>query len=198
MTTAAKDLLQLGKLVASTHGWPAARAFKAYDLSDADRARMAGCAVDLLKVFPKAPGASAFLSAAFAVHLERHLSAPVHLVAGTLAVDGERVYEDDRSSLAANAFTAEDPRWQGHVWVMVGGYIADISIFRAAYSSDCPPALARHVHSVFGQDKGLYVDQWRRSRRLGLSYEPQYVLGQDEVTNLMGGAYRLIEQANSC
>ncbi|WP_159981459.1 MULTISPECIES: hypothetical protein [unclassified Novosphingobium] len=198
MTTAAKDLLQLGKLVASTHGWPAARAFKAYELNDADRARIAGCAVDLLKVFPKAPGTSAFLSAAFVVHLERHLSAPVHLVAGTLAVDGEPVYEDDRPSAAANAFKAEELQWQGHMWVMIGGYVADISIFRAAYSSDCPPALARHVHSVFGQDKGLYVDQWRRSRRQGLSYEPQYVLSQDEVTSLMGGAYRLIERAKRC
>jgi hypothetical protein len=45
---------------------------------------------------------------------------------------------------------------------------------------------------VFGQDKGLYVDLWRRTRQSGLGYEPQYVLSREEVTRLMGGAYRLI------
>lgn len=190
----AKDLVHLGKLVAARHGWAEARAFKAYEPDDADRARIAGCAVELLKAFPKAPGTSAFLSGAFAVQLDRHLSAPVHLVAGTLSVDGVAVYEDSRAVDGPAIFAAPEPQWGGHIWAMVGPYVADIAIFRAAYSSDCPPALARHVHSVFGQEKGLYVDHWRRARRVGLGYEPQYVLSRDEVTSLMGGAYRLMQQ----
>ncbi|KPH61814.1 hypothetical protein [Novosphingobium sp. ST904] len=191
---AAKDLMQLGTLVAARHGWPEAKAFKAYELADADRMKLAGTAVELLKVFPKTPGGNAaHLTAAFAVQLDRHLAAPVHVVAGTLAVDGKPVYGDRLPFDGPAVFGDDEPQWNGHLWVMVGPFIADIAIFRAANSSDCPPELARHVHSVFGQDKGLYVDHWRRSRQVGLSYEPQYVLSRDEVTQLMGGAYRLLQ-----
>jgi len=205
--TVTKDLTQLGKLVAARHGWAEAKAFKAYAMPNADKARLAASAVEILKVFRTAgaDGAeagegkpmAAWLSAALAVQLERHLSAPVHVVAGVLSVDGRPVYGAPVSSGGEPVdgpavFGAEELRWGGHVWVMVGPYVVDIGIFRAANSADCPAELARHVHSVFGQDKGLYVDQWRRTRRTGLGYEPQYVLSRDEVTQLMGGAYRMI------
>lgn len=200
--TVTKDLTQLGKLVAARHGWAEAKAFKAYAMPDADKARLAACAVEILKVFRNA-GAdvaeagegkpmAAWLSAALAVQLERHLSAPVHVVAGVLSVDGRPVYGIPEPVDGPAVFGAEELHWDGHVWVMVGPYVVDIGIFRAAYSADCQAELARHVHSVFGQDKGLYVDQWRRTRRTGLGYEPQYVLSRDEVTRLMGGAYRMI------
>ncbi len=136
--TPAKDLAQLGKLVAARHGWAQARTFKAYDLGEEDRARMAQCAVGLLKAFPKAPGTSALLSAGFAVQLERHLGAPVQLVAGTLTVDGVAVYADERGAETPGLFDGDAPQWRGHIWVMVGPWVADIAIFRAAYSSDCP------------------------------------------------------------
>jgi hypothetical protein len=195
--TVAKDLIQLGKLVAAQHGWAEAKAFKAYEMADADKARLAASAVEILKVFPKAESGenapmAAWLSAALAVQLERHLSAPVHVVAGVLSVDGVPVYGHRGAVDGAAVFGAEELHWSGHVWVMVGPYVVDIGLFRAAYSADCPAELARHVHSVFGQDKGLYVDLWRRTRQSGLGYEPQYVLCREEVTRLMGGAYRLI------
>jgi len=195
----AKDLIQLGTLVAAQHGWAAAKAFKAYEMPDVDKARLAACAVEILKVFPKAASedraASAWLSAALAVQLERHLSAPVQVVAGVLSVDGTPVHGRREPVDGPAVFGAEDLHWSGHVWVMVGPYVADIAIFREAGSANCPAELARHVHSVFGPDKGLYVDHWRRTRRSGLGYEPQYVLSSEEVTRLMGGAYRLISPA---
>lgn len=194
--TIARDLVQLGKLVAAQHGWAAAKAFKAYEMPGADKARLAACAVEILKVFPRAadrPSAvSGWLSAALAVQLERHLAAPVQVVAGVLAVDGQPVYGRREPVDGPAAFGGKDAGWDGHVWVMVGPYVVDLGMFRAAYSADCPPELARYVHSVFGQNQAVYVDHWRRTRQSGLSYEPQYVLSRDEVTLLMGGAYRLI------
>ncbi|WP_232492646.1 hypothetical protein [Novosphingobium kaempferiae] len=187
-----KDLAQLGQRIAATHGWPAAKAFKAYVWSDEDQALIAGCASDMLKVFPKEAGTEHLLSAALAVQLERRLQAPVHLVAGTLSLDGVPVRGNRQPFDGPAVFATEQPAWRGHIWVMVGPHIVDAAIFRLANSPDCPPALARHVHSVFGSDKGLYADQWRRSRRLGLEYEPQYVLSGDEVDRLMGAAYRLM------
>lgn len=197
--TIAKDLAQLGKLVAAQHGWPAAKAFKTYVLSDADRAVLSGCAVDLLRIFPPSPTAdtlmhaSGLMSAALAVQLESRLEVPVHVVAGTLSVEGVPVFGDRRDFDGSALFSAEQPDWNGHLWVMVGPTIVDIALFRAAYSPHGPARLARHVDLVFGPNKALYVDQWKRAGQQGLTYEPQYVLSADEVTLLMGGAFHAIK-----
>ncbi|MCE7796346.1 hypothetical protein LWE61_07195 [Sphingobium sufflavum] len=195
--TTAKDLVHLGKLIAATHGWAAAKAFKSYRMGDADRAVLATCAVDLLRVFPTRPDSSALMSAAFAVQLDRVLSAPVQVVAGTLSMEGEPVLGDHRPFDGPATFAQSHPAWQGHVWVMVGPYVADIALFRAAYSPAGPPRLARHIDLLFGPNQALYVDAWQRSRQRGLHYEPQYVLAEAEVTGLMGGAYALIEEARA-
>jgi len=192
-----KDLTHLGKLIARHHGWAAAKAAKSYEMSESDRAVLTKCGVHMLKVFPPVPGSSALMSAALAVSLEGRLNAPIHLVAGTLAVEGTVVFGDDTQFDAAKASAAPTPDWHGHVWVMIGAYVVDISIFRTAYSRQGPAILSRHVDLTFGPNKGLYVDVWKRTPRLGFSYEPHYVLSGDEVTELMGGAYQAIKQAQT-
>ena len=98
---------------------------------------------------------------------------------------------------SSDLFRTANPDWAGHVWVMIGPYVVDISIFRTAYSRQGPARLARHIDLTFGPDKGLYVDLWKRTQQRGLSYEPQYVLSAEEVTRLMGGAFHAIKQAQS-
>lgn len=190
---AAQDLAQLGTLIARHYGWPAAKVFKAYEMSNNDRAAVTKCALEVLDVFPSIPGACALMSAAFAVRLAQMLTAPVHVVAGTLTVENEPVF-GQRTGMPTGLFAAGDLDWDGHVWVMIGPYVADISIFRTAYSGQGPARLARHVDLMFGPGKGLYVDLWRHTRQLGLGYEPQYVLSEPEVTGLMGGAYHKVQE----
>ena len=191
--TAAQDIAALGKLIARHHGWQAAKAFKAYEMADADRAKVTDCALEVLRAFPPIPGACALMSAAFAVRLEQMLTAPVHVVAGTLAVENEPVF-GRRAGIPPDLFTHGDLDWDGHVWVMVGPYIADISIFRTAYSRAGPARLSRHVDLTFGPNKGLYVDRWRHTRQLGLRYDPQYVLSEREMTGLMRGAFQKVQE----
>lgn len=191
-----KDITQLGRLVAGHHGWAAAKAFKSYDMNDGDRAALSQCAVELLKLWPQGSCDSATMSAALAVSLERRMTAPIHVVAGTLTLEGTPLFGDRQPFDGAAAFGTFPPQWDGHVWVMIGGYVVDISIFRAAYSAQGPARLARHIDLTFGPGKALYVDQWKRTRHVGLAYEPQYVLRAEEVTNLMGAAYRLIKPAS--
>lgn len=186
-----KDLAALGKLIAVHHGWAAAREFKAYQMDDAARAKVSAAALDILRVFPPIPGACALMSAAFAVRLEEALGGPIQVVAGTLRVNGEPVF-GDRSPCRPGVFSEGEPDWDGHVWVMVGPYVADISIFRSAYSRAGPATLSRHIDLTFGPNKGLYVDHWGRTRQQGLGYEPSYVLSRDEVTSLMAGAFHKI------
>lgn len=49
-------------------------------------------------------------------------------------------------------------------------------------------SLSVSIDLAFGPKKGLYVDRWKRTRQLALSYEPHYVLSAAEVTRLLGGA----------
>lgn len=188
-----KDLSALGRLIAVHHGWSAAKAFKTYDMDDAARAKVSAAALDILKVFPPIPGASALMSAAFAVRLEEILGGPIQVVAGSLSVNGERVLGDRTPSISLPS-SSENPGWNGHIWVMVGPYIADVSIFRTAYSRSGPASLSRHVDLTFGPNKGLYVDHWARTRQQGLQYEPNYVLSRDEVNSLMADAYHKIRE----
>lgn len=187
------DLAQLGQRVAATHGWAAARTFKAYTWSEQDRTGIAACAGDILKLFPASAGQEALLSATLAFQLQRRLKAPVYLVAGTLRVEGVAVYGDRLPPDGTSPFAVDPPAWRGHMWIMIGPHVVDAAIFRLANLPDCPPVLARHVHSTFGSDKGLYADQWRHARRVGLDYDPLYVLGEEDMNHLLNAAYRLIK-----
>jgi hypothetical protein len=183
----AKDLAQLGRLVAQAQGWPAAKAFKSAALGDAALAAVSQSALGLLQVLPAAT--SAQMSAALAVQLERVIDAPVQVVAGTLAVERAVVLGTDGAFDAADVC---DPAFGGHAWLMVGETIIDIALFRLAYSAQGPARLARHVDLVFGPGKALFVDGWKHAARLGLSYRPQIALTADAVTLLMGQAHAAI------
>jgi hypothetical protein len=186
--TAAFNLVQLGKLIADTHDWAAAKAFKSFQPSDRDKAMIANKGAELLRIFPKSPGTAALMSAAFAAHLERDLNAPIHVVAGSLHADGQSVFESGRAARYADIFSADSPQWNGHVWVMIGPWVADISIFRIAFSPDSPQALARHVAHHFAPTTGMIFERWRHTRQVGFDYVPQYVLSTDQVTHLLRGA----------
>jgi hypothetical protein len=192
-----KDMVQLSKLVADQHGWAAAKAFKTHQLTEADQLALSKAALRLLEIFPASLQSSAMMSAALAVALERSIPTPIYVVAGTLAVDAIPVFGDRMAFDGPATFSQADTDWSGHTWVMIGGHIIDIAIFRSAYSPSGPARLSRHVDLHFGPNQGLYVDQWKRTRRVGLTYEPQYVLSAEEITTLMGGAFQIIEQARA-
>ncbi|HZV08723.1 MAG TPA: hypothetical protein VFF94_03160, partial [Novosphingobium sp.] len=130
-----RNITELGKGIAARHGWPAAKAFKAYAMTEADRAALSHCAIELLSLFPPVAGASVLMSAALAVMLERRMQAPVQVVAGTLAVDGAPVFGNRQPLDGAALFADANPAWDGHAWVMVGPYVADVALFRAAYAA---------------------------------------------------------------
>jgi hypothetical protein len=190
----AKNMIELGVLVAATHGWDEARRFKKYRPSQSDKSVLASRARQILDIFPDMASACAMMSAAFAAHLERGMAAPVHLVAGALYADGERVFGTDTEVDGAYLFSRSASDWDGHVWVMIGGYVADISLLRTAYSRLAPPALSSLVAATFGPGKGMYFDDWRKTRRLGLRYEPSYVLPAEQVDGLLAGAHALIKE----
>lgn len=67
-----------------------------------------------------------------------------------------------------------------------------MALFSRAYAPDAPPRLAAHVLRAFGPNKGLFCEEWRRTTRLGLGYEPRRVLRETEVTALVGEATEVL------
>lgn len=171
-----QEILQLSKRIALSHGWPEAKAFKSFVMHDEERAIISRAAVEILTLLPDETGASALLSVSLAVNLARKMQAPIHVITGLLHIEGRSVLNE-------------------HTWLMVGPYIVDIGLFRLAYSSHAPAALAKHVDLMFGPNKALYADHLSMSKRVGLRYQADKVLTEDEINLLMAEAFRLIKAA---
>lgn len=192
-----QDLVKLASLIADNHGWPKAKTFKSefksYFLNDDDKAIFNNVGLEVLDSFPNLPGACAPMSAYLAVCLEKILERDVYVVTGTLTVNNIPVFGDFSGFDGHLLFSNDNFDWNGHAWVMVGQYVADLSIFRTAYSKVSPPRLQNHILSHYGVGRGMQVDRWHQLSKSGLGYHPQYVLDYNQTTALLRYAQLLIE-----
>jgi hypothetical protein len=189
--------MKLEKLIAASYSAEAAKAWKAYLPSDADKRKLEAIGLDLLKNLPPIPGTCALMSAVYAARMQSVATAPVYVVAGTLSVRGVAVFGDGRPFDGKSVFSESTSSWDGHAWVMLGYYVADVSIFRTAYSAGSPPLLATHVRQEFGQGRGLLIIKWHDAPLSGLNYAPQYVVTDDQITGLCRGAMARFAPTNS-
>jgi hypothetical protein len=188
-----QSLDHLVGLIASGNGPTVADAFRTFVPNDDARMIISETAKAVLQRFPTIPGACALMSATFCACLEQRLQAPIHVVAGMLTVNDEPVFGDGTPMDGNAVFGHSNLDWDGHAWVMVGPYVADISIFRTAYSSKSPLLLERHIYAKFGTGKGFYFRGWESTHKDGLGYHPQYVLSERQVISLLKGAKQVIE-----
>ncbi len=118
----------LPNLIAATYSRKAATAFAACTLSDAGRSALARVGTGLMRRFPPVPRACCPMSAVYAAALRSAAEEPAYLVAGALYADGVRVFGETGARLAAAMpFLRDDLDWDGHMWIAIGEYLADIS-----------------------------------------------------------------------
>lgn len=190
--------VELTDLIVRSHSQAAADSYRAYIPTEAHLAVLAETGKDVLVHFPPMPAACAMMSALYAARMQMQSDAPVFVVAGVLSIGSMCVFGNDADTRDwGSAFNESNPSWDGHCWVMLGDYIADISIFRTAYSQHSPPVLAEHVAKQFGTGRGLLICKTAESRRLGFLYKPQCVLTEGQITALMNGARPLFENSSS-
>lgn len=103
---------------------------------------------------------------------------------------------DDVPKLS-EAFGASDLSWDGHCWIVLGKWIADVSICRTAKSGRAPPALARHMRQAFEAKTGLLIQSAEAAAEMGLFYRPRYVLTSDQIDGLARGARAVLESHRS-
>ncbi len=186
--------MRLDRLIAASHSPDAARAFRAYAPGAVEKDHLASVGGTVLRDFLPLPGACTLLSAVYATRLRSVIDGPVHVVAGDLSADGVRVFGNGQPIDRA-IFSQTNLSWDGHVWVMLGGYVADVSLFRTARSKGSPPALAALVSREFGPHTGLVVVKWRDAPLSGLAYSPRYVLTDEQIATLDRSACAVLPMA---
>lgn len=175
--------MRIDKLIAATHSKSAARVHRHYVPARSDIERAGSIGRDVLGQFDRIAGACTGLSAVYATELSRIAGLTAYVVAGTLFADGRRVFGDGRPFDGKAVFSTSSMSWDGHVWVMIGAYIADISIGWTARLGG-PAPLASLVSREMGPNAGLIILKWQDAPLSGLTYSPQYVLTDEQVAVL--------------
>ncbi|MBN8995420.1 MAG: hypothetical protein J0H94_09345 [Rhizobiales bacterium] len=161
--------------------------FNRFCPSDADMKYVAETGREVLRHVRPTPGACVLMSAVLATMLEDKLSGPALVVAGSLAVGSTLVFGNaEPPGDIKNAFNQTNLSWDGHCWVSVGEWIADVSVFRTAYSAKSPPFLRDYVVSEFGPGRGMMIAKSAATGRL--IYTPQCILTRDQTDALFRGA----------
>lgn len=186
--------VKLRPIIVQSHTSAAAEAYCNFVPTKTQKDALTAAGLETLSYFPNIPGACAMMSAVYAAHLQRTTNAPVYVVAGGLVIGQSWIFGVAEPARDWNsAFNESNPSWDGHCWVMLGKYIADISLFRTEYSQYSPPVLSQHVTRKFGTGRGLLTCTLADFQQLGLHYEPQYVLTDSQVIALCRGAKSLIQ-----
>jgi hypothetical protein len=181
---------RIGKLIGQSYSADVAKAFAAFAPGKAELDLLGQTGFEVLKNFPYTPGACAMMSAMYTARMEQYTKAPVYMVAGNLFIHGTRVFGYDGDF--SKAFESSNRDWDGHCWLVFGRYIADVSLFRTAYSKGCKPYLAQYVAQTFGKGRGLMMlDMTDPNGPPGLRYDPQHVLSYGQVSALVGGCQEL-------
>jgi hypothetical protein len=180
--------VQIKALIADSFGSDAAEVWERLSLTQPQIETLRDAGQEVLAYFPTRPGACLLMSAVYAIRLEKIDAAPAYVIAGSLYAGDTRVFGEDSAMNGRERFSRPDPSWNGHAWIISGNYLADVSIFRTAYSQFSPPLLAAHVRQEFGIGKGLMICKIEEAIRSGLRYEAQYVLNRDQVDALFFSA----------
>ncbi len=141
------------------------------------------------------PAACAMMSALFAEMIKARIDHPIHVVAGTLDADDVRVFGRTPLARGPTPFLRCDLDWDGHMWVMVGDRLADISLLRTAQFLKPTSPLRRLATREFGGFTGLMAWTAEEALESGLRYTPSYVLTVPEIDGLAQSARATLPRA---
>jgi len=185
----------LAQLVEASYSPVEASALATYTFNDRARDALAQAGKDLLAEYLPWPGACAPMSALYARAVKAMIDDPVHVVAGTLDADGVRVFGKTPLVKGPTPYLRSDLDWDGHMWVMLGDRIADLSLLRTAKAKPGSAALRRLAEREFGPRTGLVIWSIADAREAGLTYRPSYVLTAAEIAGLANGGRATLPRA---
>lgn len=187
--------MMLVELVRASYSPVEASRLEAYAFNDRARDALAQAGRELLTEYLPTPGACALMSALYAEAIQAMVDDPVHVVAGTLDADGKRVFGKTPLAKTATLFLRSDLDWDGHMWLMIGDRVADISLLRTTKDPNAHPALKRLAAREFGASTGLVIWSIGDALDAGLRYDPGYVLTRAEISGLANGGRATLRRA---
>jgi hypothetical protein len=190
--------MEVHELIAKSFSPAEADAYRSFTPADIDLIVLQETGREVLHRLRPQPGACVLMSVTYAIWLGKRIAAPAYVVVGSLFVKDKRIFGEDGEINGAERFSRSDFSWDGHAWVVLGSYIAEISLFRTAYSPQSPRLLARHILNRFGKGRGLCI--WKdaaAAEKDGLRYIPQYVLTEEQMAALYRGAEKVFTAPSS-
>mgnify|MGYP005991633367 CR=1 FL=1 len=149
----------------------------------------------ILTVFPDMPLSCLPMSTLLTAMVRDTYNYPIHAVTGSLIIDNTRVFDNNLTKEETKiALTKSNTNWGGHCWVICNNLIIDISLCRTAYSQSSNSRLNQKVISLFGQNRGMFINTYKELKNSGIVYEEDYILNNDEITSFVKGAYSFIEK----
>lgn len=148
-------------------------------------AALADVGRDVLMAFPVTPGACVMMSALYVGRLRDIGHPDAQLVAGILSIEGNPVFGSHRPNSAPLISKLD---WEGHAWVTLGGFIADVSLLRTGRSVRANLRLRHFVETRFGPRQSLYIATSQAALEDGLGYEAQRVYTDNEIAACYRGA----------
>ena len=145
------------------------------------------CCSDILQMIPPKPFACALLSATL-VEFARQQNIHCYLVAGSLDFKNKRLFTYDPVIEQENMVD----NWSGHCWVVFNDAIAEISLFRTAYSKQSPKWLYDMISNEFGENRGALVTSIAEQEKMGFSYTPEYIINDLQISGLLNAVEQLI------
>lgn len=160
-----------------------------YEVTSQDKNYIVTRGQEILENFPYIPKCCAPMSSMWAALIRDNTNIPAHVVAGCLNFKGKKLFGNDlKTDKIQDVFFNSNSSWDGHCWVMFGHLIGEISLFRTAYKEKQHVWLKRMVIESFGKGRGMLLATLSDAEKLGLQYQPQYILTDDQITGLELGA----------
>jgi len=187
--------MNLNDLIVASYSPAETEAVQNYRISGAARDALGDAGRAILAEFLPVPGACALMSAVYAQEIKSRIDEPGHVVVGTLDADGVRVFGQTELEKGPAPCLRSDLDWDGHMWVMVGNQVADISLLRTAKSTGGHPALKQLVAREFRACAGLAIWSIDDALDAWLHYAPNYVLTIVEIDGLANGGRATLPRA---
>jgi len=175
-------------LVSDAHGADYAERFRHYDFDADTLYRFSDICKKVMEDVARVPGACTLMNALLASRTRKAFDVPFAIVAGSLKIGSTYISGGNAAIDGPQLFSQSTVDFDGHVWMIFGRYLVDISLARTALSGRSHPLLQQKVLKEFGSKVGLFAAPTDEVRRTGLIYLPRYVLTDAQIDPLARGA----------
>lgn len=187
------------ELITKYSGRDVALQYRNYHISDYDLRYIKSAAEYTLEQSPDSPGNCASMNAVLAIQIIENTTIPTFLVAGRLVFKGCIIFggQSEMIHLARNDFKLEhitDNRWDGHIWIVAGDYVIDISFLHTACAESSPGWLKQMMVGKFDPlNRNQYILCTKNQLKdLDLHYKPQRILNGEEIESLVASFAGLV------